>query len=134
MIATQILPPPFERWDLIPIEKFGMDIMFIDDTNIWEFGEEVDQISKLRRSLFRIRDWSNDKKIDFNPNKFCHLVFGNSKLSQKDIVLNFGPVKIPRKKNHKILGIYFSDDLSFDFHVSKLMMRVEKLKWSLLSK
>ena len=98
--------------------------IFADDTTLMATAEDPAQTSViLNRDLERIFLWSKKWKLVFNPSKTYDMVFAKKTLNNSPpLVLD--SVNITRINKHKHLGIYLTSDLSWDYHLTQLVKKV----------
>ena len=77
----------------------------------------------VEQELCRVRDWFHANKLILNINKSSYLLFEGSKTTRTKFSLSLNGLEIPRVSHAKFLGTWLDDKLSWDIHVSKLMLK-----------
>lgn len=92
--------------------------MFIDDIAMFGRGSEEAQKISVQKQLDELWKWSLDWGIDFNILKTEHVCFVGK--SQAKFHLNGQELK--RADHYKYLGVFFSKDLTFDYHLEDYIL------------
>ena len=75
--------------------------------------------------MYRIRDWFNANKLTLNINKSLYLLFQAGKSSDTGFKLSLSGFEILRVSYAKFLGTWLDDKLSWDTHVTKLLVKLK---------
>ena len=103
---------------------------FADDTRLWNIiTGHKDQVN-LQNDLKSIYIWADKNNMSFNENKFEAIHYGKSELNaQYDDPT--GKI-IENKRTIKDLGIYFTNELKFDYHIINIAAKAQKMAgWAL---
>ena len=73
----------------------------------------------------RIHDWFNANKLTLNIDKSSYLLFKANRVKHSNFILSLNGLEIPRVSCAKFLGTWLDDKLSWDAHVSKLMLKLK---------
>ena len=79
----------------------------------------------VEQELYRIQDWFNANKLTLNINKSSYLLFQAGKSSDTGFKLSLSGFEIPRVSYAKFLGTWLDDKLSWDTHVTKLLVKLK---------
>ena len=99
----------------------GFSRLFADDTSIGHTAPDVTSLNTLINiDLDNLQNWSEKWMLKFNPNKTDIMIF-NTRNMQNVLTFDFGRVSIAPVDTHKHLGITFSSDCKWNYHVDKLI-------------
>jgi len=112
------------------IEEAGdVDLwLYADDTKLFkEVGTEDDKI-QLEIQIDRLRRWTDTSLLKFHPDK-CKVLRLKSKKKETNVSTSYEMNGLPMKNVTKIddLGIWFSDDLSFEEHITRKVNKASSL-------
>ena len=79
----------------------------------------------VEQELYRIRDWFNANKLTLNINKSSYLLFQAGKSSDTGFKLSLSGFEILTVSYAKFLGTWLDDKLSWDTHVTKLLVKLK---------
>uniref|UniRef100_A0A0A9YSX4 Putative RNA-directed DNA polymerase from transposon X-element n=2 Tax=Lygus hesperus TaxID=30085 RepID=A0A0A9YSX4_LYGHE len=116
----------------LPEREENTTATFADDTAILAVGNDNhESISKLRRSISRLQDWTAKWRIKMNEAKSVHVDFTNRRISYIPIHLN--SKVIPYANEAKYLGMTLDAKLRWKAHVKKkkeeLVLKFRKMYW-----
>ena len=95
---------------------------YADDTTPYAVSDNIDDlISSFERSSKDLLKWFDDNLIKSNPDK-CYLLVS----SCAKIKIEIGDFEIENSECEKILGVYFDNRLTFDYHISGLCKKASK--------
>ena len=80
----------------------------------------IGEIQKL------IRNWSKENRLNFNFDKFKNVPFSLRKNQNQQILRLPSNGTISQETNFKVLGIYFSENLSWDRHLSFVLQKANQ--------
>ena len=95
--------------------KFSMIGSYADDTRLWRFIHGDGDQELLQRDLGVLYEWAVANNKAFNDLKFEYLAMGEP--SNRTYTTPSGLV-IKKKQHVKDLGVYMSNDCSFDYHIA----------------
>ena len=98
--------------DLPECLSVAESLMFVDDTKCYMNINSLPDNFILQNELNLIVSWSKRMCLNFNPTKSTFLCF-------KSIVetsYNISSTEIAAQSHHKDLGVFFTHDLSWDYH------------------
>ena len=82
----------------------------------------------LNDNIKKIRDWSNQWLVTFNPGKTKLLnVTLKKEASFDNHPIFFDDTEIPSVKEHKHLGIWFDHKLKWSYHIDQVISSVSKI-------
>ena len=105
-------------------------IQFADDTTLYITHQSLSYIKFcLEHDLSILQDWFLANKLTLNIGKSVCILFG--KHHEEKIDIGIGNEKIPQVSHTKFLGLWIDQKLSWNEHVSKLLLKL-KSKFNLL--
>ena len=99
------------------LRAWNLRIKFVDDTTALEIIPR-NSVSLLNFAANDIFEFSNEHKMKLNPSK-CNEMLINF-MSNHNFVINpiiLGNNVIERISTYKLLGVYISSDLKWDYHI-----------------
>lgn len=114
--------------------------LFADDTSLAYSGPNYDTMEiEINSDLRRLKEWSDNWLVNFNPQKTKALVISNTEIPDLDITFDNESVEIVN--NHKHLGLTLSSDGTWTSHIDiicksayKQINVLRKLKFTLSKK
>ena len=101
-------------------------VQFADDTTLIFSHRNLKYLRFcVEEELCRIHDWFNTNKLTLNIDKSSYLLFDANKVKSTDFTLSLNGLKILRVSCAKYLGTWLDDKLSWDAHVSNLMLKLK---------
>ena len=98
-------------------------IQFADDTTLYIMHHSLSYIKFcLEHDLSILQDWFLANKLTLNIGKSVCILFGKHRGEKLDI--SIGSEKIPQVPNTKFLGIWIDQALSWNEHISKLILKL----------
>lgn len=94
----------------VKIYVYADDIFLFYSNKIWK-----DALSKMQKTLFTIQKWCEEWKLQVVPEKCACINFSSRKIPS-ELDLEIFSDKIPWTRHIKILGVTFSNTLSFAEH------------------
>ncbi len=112
--------------------------LFADDTSIGVSSADINIIeSKLNKNMEQVCKWSKEWLIKFNPDKTETILF-SLKRNDTQLKLMYEDIEIKNVSTHKHLGVIFSSDGKWSYHIdsiikttSKMICSMRKLKYML---
>ena len=80
----------------------------------------------LQTDINKITAWVNRWLVKFNPSKSESLIISRKRNKPAHPKLFMSGVEIPSVQVHKHLGIFISNDGSWDYHVNQILMKAWK--------
>ena len=71
--------------------------------------------------------WFHENCMKANPDKFQCIMFSKTNLTGNDKIINFDNCEMTCQPNLKLLGVYFDEKLTFDYHVRHMCQKAGKL-------
>lgn len=105
-------------WDLFEVVDFGVQIIVYSDGILLYFSDFSleNVIAKLQEILHRINIWCSHWKLELRPDKCTAINFSRLKNPPPQTIRLHGS-DIPWQNTTKILGVPFSNNLSFNNHI-----------------
>lgn len=101
-------------------------ICYADDIFIYANGKSFQgTLAKAQAALVRLQRWCEGNKLKVLPSK-CSVINFSRKKSPQDFSLYLNSSKIPLVKHIKLLGIYFSYNLTFHHHFNYIKRKTFK--------
>ena len=94
--------------------------LYADDTKI---VSTVDNKMQLEKDIENAIVWSKENRLNVNFDKFKNVQFSLRKNQNKQILRLPSHRNIPQEIHFKDLGIYFSENLSWDYHLSFVLRK-----------
>jgi hypothetical protein len=123
---------------LIYIDDIIKDIksnifLFADDTSILQtITDPITSFEQINRDLSKLDTWSKQWLVNFNPAKTKYIIFSKKVQQVQYPDLFIGGEKLNRVKQHKQLGVIFTEKMTFEIHIQenykKAMNRLTALK------
>ena len=98
---------------------------FADDSRLMKMIEQLGETILLQRDLITVEDWTKENNMSFNYDKFEALRYGMQEENQVQYTINGNPIK--ELENVKDLGIWFTKDGSFKYHISQACILGNKM-------
>ena len=115
-------------------------IQFADDTTLYITHSSLNYIrSCIDIDVSILQDWFLANKLTLNIGKSVCMLFGQ-KAKTKNLQITLGNERIPQVKSTKFLGMWIDDSLSWNEHVTKVILKLKsrlnllKMGKNLLSK
>lgn len=101
-------------------------VFFADDTNIFGFGQNLEQLLDLITSEFgKIKQWFDKNKLSLNLSKTKFMIFDNSK-SRQSFQLKIENVEIERVYEMKFLGVIIDDKICLKSHIKYIQTKLSR--------
>ena len=105
---------------------FGLSL-FADVGAIWKRGRNVEFILKqIQRALVSVEEWGNTWGFKISASKSKYIVFG-FKRKLPNIGLYMNELPLEKVKAFKFLGVWFEERMTWAVHVSKILLKCEKV-------
>ena len=100
---------------------------YVDDTSILSVSKDVSDVT-LQSAADHLVHWAQNNGMMLNTNKTKELIICfNKKVNAEDIPpLCINESNIERVTTFKLLGVFVSSDLSWDYHLTYLLQKVVK--------
>ena len=100
--------------------------LFVDDTSLFiEFDNPDVAAEALNKDLVNIQGWADQWLIKFSPAK-TKLVTCSFKKKQAT-TFRFNNIELESINNHKHLGLFLSQDLSWSNHINSILQSVSSM-------
>ena len=101
-------------------------VEFADDTTLIFSHQNLKYLQFcVEQELCRVCDWFHANKLTLDINKSSYLLIEGNKTTHTKFTLSLNGLEIPRVSHAKFLGTWLDDKLSWDTHVSKLMLKLK---------
>ena len=90
---------------------------FADDSRLMKMIKRIAETILLQRDLIAVEDWTKENNMSFNYDKFEALRYGMQETNNAPYTINGNPIK--ELEHVKDLGIWFTNDGSFKYHISQ---------------
>ena len=97
--------------------------LFADDTSLYTTVESSHDIDTLNADLNTISQWGKQWIMQFNAQKTKYVLFSRKRNRFKCTLL-FNDLSIVEETSHQHLGIVLSNDMSWRFHIDKIISKV----------
>ena len=101
---------------LSKIRLFADDVLLYNGVN-----SQADQ-NILQSDLFDLEKWCQANKMKINVNK-CNMISFGRKFAKIQANYKLNGILLPQVSNVKYLGVYFSSDLSWSYHVQRIIAK-----------
>ena len=93
-------------------------VLFLDHTSILEkITDPIISIERINRDLYKLDAWSKQWLVKVNPAKTMYIVFSLKIQLAQYADLYIGREKLERVKQHKQLGVTFTEQMTFEMHI-----------------
>ena len=100
--------------------------LFADDTCLYVTVDDPNEASEsLNTNLNNVRKWANQWLVKFNAEKTKAMTVSNKHLVHPPI--QFDGVTLENVNTHKHLGLIFSKDLSWSYHIDSIIKDASKM-------
>ncbi|KFM75418.1 RNA-directed DNA polymerase from mobile element jockey, partial [Stegodyphus mimosarum] len=83
-------------------------------------------VDNLERELFKVSSWAKEWNLCISPEKSKSIIFSGKKSCEENF-LKLDGVSIPTEDHVKILGMWFDSKLSWNFHINKIVPKLERM-------
>ena len=101
--------------------------MFADDSKFFRAIRSIVDCFLLQSDLNLIFEWCSTWKISLNVDKCFVISFSNKRVHKITFPYYFGTSIIQSVTDIKDLGVYFSANLSFEYHVNCVVAKANKM-------
>lgn len=112
--------------DIVCIPASPQLIMYADDTNVFFTSDHLEILEKnVNEYMTSLSNWLKQNKLQLNAKKTTYIIFRPiNKHVKYDIKISFDGNIIKREKHQKFLGVWFSEDLTWNVHVNHLVRQL----------
>ncbi len=101
-------------------------ILFVDDTNIFCSGNDLNQLAKtVNKEMSKLHIWFSINKLLLNLAKTKFILFGKKGVN-KNINIQVNGINIKRVNEYKVLGVMIDNLLSWRPHVNQLQSKLAR--------
>ena len=101
-------------------------VQFADDTSLIFTHRNLVYLNYLVESeLAVIQDWFYANRLTLNVEKSSYLLYSNSKIASNKFKVNLSGVTLPRVTQAKLLGTWIDDKLTWDYHITTLLNKLQ---------
>ena len=101
---------------------------FADDTTISRPITSIEEVSGLQQDLEAVYAWATTSNMQFNEEKFKLLRHGhNQEIKERAKLYSEGGVEITATSHVICLGVQFSEDCSFQYHISEAVKKAKMM-------
>ena len=101
-------------------------IQFADDTTLYITHCKISYIrSCIEIDLATLKDWFLSNKLTLNVGKSVCILFGQKSKSAIQLQISLGNEHIPQVKSTKFLGMWIDESLSWNEHVTKVILKLK---------
>lgn len=113
--------------DLAEDCKNSKKLMFADDSKFFRAIKSIVDCVLLQNDLNVIFNWCCTWKISLNVDKCFVISFSNKRIHKVSFPYYFGTSLIQTVTDIKDLGVYFSSNLSFEYHVNCIVKKANQM-------
>lgn len=110
----------------IVVDVFSSIRLYADDCIIYRAVSSFNDCITLQADLDRIANWCSTWGMDLNVNK-CHFVRVTKKRNPITNMYQINDIPINMSLQVKYLGVYFSHDLSWRFHIEYMTAKANRM-------
>ena len=103
------------------VSKLLTFIMFVDDTNIFISGHNLDNLILTLNSEV-VNDWFSANLLSSNIKKTNYIIFGNKKIN--DIPVTISREQINRVNETEFLGVIIQASLKWNAHIKVIQNKI----------
>ena len=101
--------------------------IFTDDTMIYSFGSNVEELSrKMQGALESIMPWHMTNRLSIDANKSAVMLIGRPSQLHDDVDIKINDARIEQVQPTRYLGKYIDNKLSWDVQCDKLYSNVAR--------
>ena len=119
---------------LLMVSSIGVDVKsaemasFADDTRLFRAVSNIEDATSLQNDLENVYKWAEASEMELNPDKFELMRFGeNNELKEATMYTTPSGGEIERKTVLRDLGISFTEEATFDFHIESVVLKGRKM-------
>ena len=109
--------------DICDCIKYSEILLFADDCKIFKEIYCYNDCLLLQDDLNRVNEWCRLWHMKLHPDKLYYMNFSLKRANDITHVYNIGEVILKRVFEMKDLGIYFTPNLNFNLHISKIVSK-----------
>ena len=98
--------------------EYSESLLFADDDKVFRIIQCISDCLRLQSDLNRLFEWCSTWKIHLNLTK-CNFIYFSNKRNKIDFVYRLGDHVIEKVDVIKDLGVYFSSNMIFRYHIEK---------------
>ena len=100
--------------------------LFADDVSLLQKFKNTTYLENIiNTDLETLNTWAMNWDMDFNPQKSEMMIISNKKIKSQPIITLKGSI-IKQVTNHKHLGLHFTENMKWSFHIDQSIKRVNK--------
>ena len=99
---------------------------YADDSTVWRVIDSTAANADLQACLDQIAQWCDDNYMLLNPLKSVELHLTNRRNVPHLNPIRCKDIEVPRVKSSKLLGVVFTDNLSFSEHIASICTSATK--------
>lgn len=102
--------------------------MYADDTNVFFTSGHLETLEKnVNEYMTSLSNWRKQNKLQLNAKKTTYIIFRPlNKHVKYDIKISFDGNTIKQEKHQKFLGVWFSEDLTWNVHINGLVKQLAR--------
>ena len=97
--------------------------LFADDTSLFQCLENDMSVTAINRDLLAISSWAAQWRVTFNAAKTVYMIFSKKINRPAPVAVMLDGIPVNRVSTHCHLGVHFSDNLSWETHISAICKR-----------
>ena len=113
--------------DLSEICENSESLFFADDSKLFRFISCIADCLKLQFDLDKVYEWTTTWKIQLHLDKCYFICFSNRRKNRISFSYCFGSHVIESVDTVKDLGIYFTSNLNFRFHIECMVSKALRM-------
>jgi len=125
-IRTDIV---FDSYDLTSLPFNGLLTLFADDTSLFYFGNEHENIAQLCEDLKLLESWCNWTKLILNPSKTNYVLFCKPAYQEihfrDNICIHNKPIE--KLDSVTFLGLHLDKNLTWQPHIDSIIKKIRPI-------
>ena len=106
--------------------QHSKSLLFADDTTLYKSHRNLNYLTWcIEEDMNRLSDWFRTNKLTLNLDKTVCILFQKSH-ETKQIEINIGSQKIKNTTETKFLGIWIDEQLKWNTHIQKLLLKLTR--------
>lgn len=107
--------------------KYSECLLFADDLKIYSPVITLRDAQLLQADIDSVLSWCEDNRLYFNIQKCCCVTYSSSKNSNVVFQYKMGSEVLTRRDDVKDLGVNFSANMKFSYHIEKMCNNAMKM-------